>query len=111
MVVLLPSTVLNLKWLQFIINAEGCFLMEFTSNGLIRFLSYIHALLELYVANTVKETNGGTCAPGLLSIDVTLVLITVDLLRAPDKPLFSNNMLLGTLQLYFFQRKLGKLCT
>lgn len=110
MVVLLASAVLNLKWLQFIVKAEGCFLMEFTSNGLIRFLSYIHALLELYMANTVKETNGGTCVPGLLSRDVTLFLITVDLLRAPNKPLFSNNMLLGTLQLYFFQKKLGKLC-
>lgn len=53
--------------------------MEFTSNGLIRFLSYIHALLELYVPNTVKETNGSTCAPGLLSIRVAIFLITVDL--------------------------------
>lgn len=63
MVVLLASTVLNLKWLQFVVKAEGCFLMEFTSNGLIRFLSYICALLELLVDNTVKETNGVTCAP------------------------------------------------
>lgn len=81
MVVLLASAVFNLKWLQFIVEAEGCFLMEFTSNGLIRLLSYSHALLELYMANTVEETNGGTCAPGLLPIDVTLFLITVDLLR------------------------------
>lgn len=105
MVVLLASAVLNLKWLQFIVKAEGCFLMEFTSNGLIRFLSYIHALLELYMANTVKETNGGACVPGLLSRDVTLFLITVDLLRA----LFSNNMLLGTLQLYFFPKETWKI--
>lgn len=64
LVVLLASVVLNLKWLQFIVKAEGCFfLMEFTCNGLIRFLSYIHALTELYMANTVKETNGGACAP------------------------------------------------
>lgn len=83
--------------------------MEFTSNGLIRFLSYIHALLELYMANTVKETNGGTCAPGLLSIDVTIFLITVDLLRAPNKPLFSNNMLLGTLQRFFFPNETWKI--
>lgn len=85
--------------------------MEFTYNGLIRFLSYIHVLLELYMANTVKETNGGTSAPGFLSVDVTLFLVTADLLQSPNKPLFSNNMLLGTLKLYFFQRKLGKLFT
>lgn len=108
MVVLLASAVLNLKWLQFVVKAEGCFLMEFTSNGLIRFLSYIHALLELYMDNTVEETNGITCAPELLSIDVTLFLSTVNLLRALNKPLFSNNMLLGTLQLYFSSGKLGK---
>lgn len=80
MVVLLASAVLNLKWLQFIIKAEGCFfLMEFTSNGLIRFPSYIHALPELYMPNTVKETNGSTCAPGLLSVCMAIFLITVDL--------------------------------
>lgn len=81
MVVLLASAVLNVKWLQFIVKAEGFFLMEFTSNGLIRFLSYIYVLLELSTANTVKQTNGGTCAPGLLPIYVTLFLITVDLIK------------------------------
>lgn len=53
MAVLLASAVLNLKWLQFIVKAEGWFLMEFTSNGLIRFLSYICALLELYMVSSM----------------------------------------------------------
>lgn len=53
MAVLLASAVLNLKWLQFIVKAYGWFLIEFTSNGLIRFLSYIHALLELYKASSM----------------------------------------------------------
>lgn len=53
--------------------------MEFTSNGLIRFPSYIHALPELYMPNTVKETNGSTCVPGLLSVCRAIFLITVDL--------------------------------
>lgn len=73
------------------------FLIKFTTNGLIRFLSYIHAFLQLYMASTAKETNRGTCAPELISICVTLFLITVDLLRAPNEPLFRNNMLLSTL--------------
>lgn len=70
--------------------------MKFTSNGLIRFLSSIHELLQLYMANTAKETNRDACAPELISMCVTLFLITVGLLRALNKLLFSN-MLLSTL--------------